>query len=380
MADFAAQDAPPGALNLVADSEAMLASGVFPEHKLCRGVFGKMGDVVDLGTLGDSGPQVSPSVNGVTRAMAGPLRSITSPRHHAFHSSSCHGPIFLFRKNLHLLSIIHFDHAPTHAHACTMHHAPCTCALLVSILLIFKLVERYGVLAAFIHTARTNLMFVCDGRVCTDTSFPAIHMKCCPLSCFFLNCSVSRCIYTLWAASFTRDGFQLLTLSYTPLLVSSSFSAMVVGARRTATHRHHCMRAQAHARLKGLVDHAEVNIGTAKAAVLGMERLRDTALLRALQVTTREVAINKATPSVHIGAQLATEHTKEFFSPSDCSCRALAAQRASWRCHPWYKWHADVVMVAQQGSQHFESSIWYGQADCLRCNGTVCSSCRCARI
>lgn len=125
MADFAAQDAPPGALNLVADSEAMLASGVFPEHKLCRGVFGKMGDVVDLGTLGDSGPQVSPSVNGVTRAMAGPLRSITSPRHHAFHSSSCHGPIFLFRKNLHLLSIIHFDHAPTHAHACTMHHAPC---------------------------------------------------------------------------------------------------------------------------------------------------------------------------------------------------------------------------------------------------------------
>ena len=119
----------------------------------------------------------------------------------------------------------------------------------------------------------------------------------------------------MWAASFTRDGLQLLTLSYTPLLVSSSFSAMVVGARRTATHRHHCMRAQAHARLKGLVDHAEVNIGTAKAAVLGMERLRDTALLRALQVTTREVAINKATPSVHIGAQLATEHTKEFLVP-----------------------------------------------------------------
>ena len=59
MADYAVQNAALGAANnLVAEAETTLAGGVFPEHRLCRGVFGKMGAVVDLGTLGSSGPQV----------------------------------------------------------------------------------------------------------------------------------------------------------------------------------------------------------------------------------------------------------------------------------------------------------------------------------
>ena len=58
MANCAAEQTAPGTPNLVAEAEATMAAGVFPEHKLCRGVFGKMGGVVDLGTLGSSGPQV----------------------------------------------------------------------------------------------------------------------------------------------------------------------------------------------------------------------------------------------------------------------------------------------------------------------------------
>jgi len=58
-----------------------------------------------------------------------------------------------------------------------------------------------------------------------------------------------------------------------------------------------------------------VNLVTADAAVLGMERLRDNALLRALQVTMRQVVLTKANPSVPVGVQLVTEPEKEFLVP-----------------------------------------------------------------
>ena len=54
-----------------------------------------------------------------------------------------------------------------------------------------------------------------------------------------------------------------------------------------------------------------------------MERLRDHALLRALQITMREVALIKATPEVTIGVQLVTEPGKDFLVP------VVAAQTAT---------------------------------------------------
>ena len=64
-------------------------------------------------------------------------------------------------------------------------------------------------------------------------------------------------------------------------------------------------------------------LSTAETAVLGMERLRDHALLRALQITMREVALIKATPEVTIGVQLVTEPGKDFLVP------VVAAQTAT---------------------------------------------------
>lgn len=48
-----------GSSNLVADAEATLAAGVFPEQKVCQNVFGQSGTLVDLEVLVDSGPQVT---------------------------------------------------------------------------------------------------------------------------------------------------------------------------------------------------------------------------------------------------------------------------------------------------------------------------------
>ena len=72
---------------------------------------------------------------------------------------------------------------------------------------------------------------------------------------------------------------------------------------------------QAHARLKGLVEHADANFGATVKALARMETLRDAALMRTMRVATRDVAVTKQTPTGPIGATIETAHTREFRVP-----------------------------------------------------------------